>query len=92
MLVVRLRLLCRPRGNFRFRGSSKETTSTSPVRLLNPIQPLNHEIVTATMFRTTRALQAMQPTRAMFMQQSPRLYMRQTARMMAPVPVSCPQE
>lgn len=41
MLVVRLRLLCRPRGNFRLRGSSKETTSTSPVRLLNSIQPPN---------------------------------------------------
>jgi hypothetical protein len=51
-----------------------------------------HEIATAIMFRTTRALQAMQPTRAMFMQQSPKLYMRQTARMMAPVPVSCPQQ
>ncbi|KAF2793915.1 hypothetical protein K505DRAFT_325110 [Melanomma pulvis-pyrius CBS 109.77] len=37
------------------------------------------------MFRTTRAL-AMQPTRMMLMRQSPQLYMRQTARMMTPVP------
>ncbi|KAF2708419.1 hypothetical protein K504DRAFT_409511 [Pleomassaria siparia CBS 279.74] len=38
------------------------------------------------MFRTTRALAAMQPTRALFMRQTPQLYMRSTARMMSPVP------
>jgi hypothetical protein len=84
--------LCRPRAEFTGPPGAAPRNINLTLRDCSIQFDLRtHEIATAIMFRTTRALQAMQPTRAMFMQQSPKLYMRQTARMMAPVPVSCPQ-
>ncbi|KAL6710690.1 hypothetical protein ACN47E_007747 [Coniothyrium glycines] len=38
------------------------------------------------MFRVTRAMRAMQPTRALMMRQSPQLFVRQTLQLRSPVP------